>query len=384
MEMLQVFIDTSSLPRKPGRLGVKFDRLCQLANSELVKVFLSEVVFKEWTTQFSEEFYKNIHETVNALTKITNHPWVSEINNYNIVKQWKDILTISQAEAYKISELKVKEIIKKLKAEILLIDNSHGRNVMNDYFAGMPPFKTVKNREDIPDSFIFHCVKNLCVNLNSKIHCIVSDGSLKSAISGLDLTTVYGSIDEFVKSDVVEEIIKMREREIIWKSILDKAINHVKSKSKKLRDDINSLIIDELAGTFISHPEIPSDEDRAFIVSVDEPEDITLEWNETDDFGPGLLVVPFGLKCEVSVEFPIYHSDAYSLPEDVWVHIGDHEEDDFFDAGCDLLISVEGNLAVELDMDNFEKSGIIEIKEVQIDEIIAKHVLERTDGSIFG
>lgn len=383
MEMVQIFIDTSSLPRNPGRLGVKFDRLCQLANSELVKVFLSEVVFKEWTTHFSEELYKKIHATFNALSEITNHPWVSAIENYNIVKQAKDILKISKAETYKIAELKVKEIIKKLKAEIISIDDSHGRNVLNDYFAGVPPFKTVKNREDILDSFIFHCVKDLGIKLNSQIHCIVSDRSLNSAISKLDSMTVYESIDEFVKSDIVEEIIKIRDREITWKSILEQAIDYVKSKSKKIKDDINSLIIDELAGTFISHPEIPSDDNNAFIVLVDDPEDITLEWDDIEDFGPGLLLVSFDLKCKVSVEFSIYHSDAYSMPEGVWVHIGDHEEDDFFDAGCDLLISVEGNLAVELDMDKFEESKIIEIKEVEIDEIMDKHVIERTDGSIF-
>jgi hypothetical protein len=51
---------------------------------------------------------------------------------------------------------------------------------MEDYFGGAGPFTSTKNRNDIPDSFIWQAVCDLADN-KERVHFIANDGELFKA-----------------------------------------------------------------------------------------------------------------------------------------------------------------------------------------------------------
>lgn len=80
----------------------------------------------------------------------------------------------------------------------------HGETVLKAYFQGLPPFKETKNRNDIPDAFIWQTVLELCVRYG-KIHFIVKDGGLFQACRDTEQIIPHSSLKTFFQHPEVKE-----------------------------------------------------------------------------------------------------------------------------------------------------------------------------------
>jgi len=386
MTSFSVFLDTSSLPRHPDRLGMRFQRLCDLSRIGVVKIFFSEVVLNEWASQMKEEFENTINQGHTSIKQVLSHSWSEGIQDINVIKEVEKILTDAKANTHDISNEKVQELIKMMDAEVLSVEDHHGRHVIISYFVGEPPFKKIKNREDFPDAFIFQCAKDLIKKLNDKLlHCIIADKGLNKTISSIDGTFLYRSIHEFVKSKEICEAIKGLDRELAWQEYFRHTKQALSKLSKKIKGELEYLIDEKLPYAPIHHGDIPSDDGEAMITGVYDLTEIKFDWNNIDDFGPGAVLVPFSFTCEANVEFPIYHGNAYSVPEGVKVHYGDHEADYCFDAEGTLKLYVEGLTAININIDFTDSNKALKFEDLTIDieEIEEKQILTRDDFSIF-
>ena len=64
--------------RNPAYLGAGYERLCQLVNSHVVTVYLSEVVIEEWASQMKKGFFESIDNLEMSLRKSLRHIWFTD------------------------------------------------------------------------------------------------------------------------------------------------------------------------------------------------------------------------------------------------------------------------------------------------------------------
>jgi hypothetical protein len=268
-------------------------------------------------------------------------------------------------------------------AIILQTKNHHGINVINDYFEGNPPFKNKKNRDDFPDAFIYQCVKDLIRKDVYEIHCITNDNNFGEALLKLNRVQVYKSINNFLKSETLASAIKAIKEELEWNETLAVLKPLMPSLSDEIKNRLEELYVDDVKYKYIEHAEIPSDNNEALIEGVYEAIDITIEWDELESIGPGIITLPFSITCEADLEFPVYHANAYTVPEGVQVSYGDHEADQFFEAYGNVTLLIDGIMSLEFESEKIVGTELPNIKNLQIEEIKI-HVVEKgEDGSIF-
>lgn len=110
---------------------------------------------------------------------------------------------------------------------------------------------------------------------------------------------------------------------------------------------------------------------------VGESEELIVDWNEAEDYGPGEFRVPFSCAAEVSLSFYVFYADAYVLPDDIHVSWGDPDETKFFEAEATATVQVAGHLTVTLydwpDSDDFD---------VSIDNISTISLVENENGDV--
>jgi len=378
MPTLKVFVDTSSLPRHPNHLGADFERLCRLAKSKIVKIYLAQVALEEWKSHFAEDFHKIAAEAVSHFERFLRHPWSVEVKDRDKIEKAGAKIRKTLNQAATISETKFKGILQQTRAEILPVAPQHGLQVVQDYFAGHPPFQKAKSREDFPDAFVFQSAKELADNLNEDLHCIVNDKNLRNNLSQVTRVVVYSSISEFIQSEAVSNAVSQQRSERTWRKVIAQLPEVLPRHSRYLTDELGRLLVDKLVWSRVSHPQIPDDNKEGLVLSVNEPTDVQFEWDKIKNYGPGLAVLPFSLECEVLLTFSVFRGDAFSVPDGVWVEYKDPEEHHYFDAQGDVRLSVKGDLAVRMPV-SFPPN----IASVEIDKITHAEVLEQGNGSVF-
>lgn len=381
MTTIPVFIDTSSLPRHPGRPGAAFERLKQLTNDGIVKVYLSDVVIKEWRSQLEAELSENIEKAKTAIVRVAKHPWAVELDKDGVFNSASSLLSISPDKLEDLSGQKVNEILQTIQAELQPVKEHHGNLVIDSYFAGVLPFKSRKSREDFPDAFIFECAKDI-KNSVENLHCVVADSTLSKALSQIEGVILYGNIKDFVQSEIIVSITIQQEKERNWQAVL----GIIKATLHERKEELDKEVLDqyfEAIKPWVYHSRIPDDNNEAYVSSVDEPTNIEFDWEKIQDFGSGLITLPFSLECPASIEFSVFRGDAFTIPDEVWVEIVDPEEQHYFDASGMVDIQVSGTLSILFDTENLSPDVFPEIEEVKINEIIKQEIIEDINGSIF-
>jgi hypothetical protein len=377
---IHVFIDTSSLPLHPKHVGVGFERLCQLVRDKVVRVYLSAVVVKEWQSHLVQDFENVVDETSKPFKKLLKHPWAQELPNKNLFQEAAELL--GSLNPSDIANRGFQDLLAQLQPNILQIGAHHGQSITDDYFSGAPPFQRVKNRDDIPDAFIYHSAKDLVSQLGD-LYCVIADNNLRGKLAQIQNISVYSKLDDFVASELITSLVSKQLQEQNWRSYFLQLPSELSSQIKYLSSELHELLTDELAFSEISHPKIPDDNNMARVVFVDEPKNIEFDLTSIKDFGPGLITVPIVFDCDASIDFSVYRGEAYDVPEGVWVNYGDPELDHYFDAGGSVNLSVSCVLSIRLDFERLLPGNKVQINSVKIDHIESVEVSETESGTIF-
>ena len=383
MSIINIFMDTNILPREPSKFdNVLLKRLCTLSESKILQIYLSEVVGLEWKTQLKEKMEEDVKTAIAASHQLKKNSWFNELDGSYALNEADNYLKKVLPEIQNIVERKVGATLKDMSANIVPIKEHHGCNVINDYFNGNPPFKDAKSREDFPDSFIYQCVKDLVSKKDFEIQCITADKNLESALLTLTGVSVHKSIYDFLQSKTTEEITKKLKVELRWR----KTFANLKPTLPKLKGSIKKMLetklVDEVTHKYVEHPEIPSDDNEALIDGIYEIIDLAIEWNGIKNIGPQIITVPFSITCDADLEFPVYHMNAYNVPDGVHVSYGDHEEDYYFYASGRVTLQIDGIASLEFDTEE-EGDELPDLIDIQLEEMEIRIVQKGFDGSIF-
>lgn len=377
--MLNVFIDTSAL----YSFGAAFDRLQYLVSIDVVRVFLSHIVVREWTSHLDADFRRSIEATKSNLNDLMKDPCLTEIERPELFNEVNEYLSELLFRTSDISQRKIESLLAQLQAQVMPFENAHGTVIIDSYFNGNPPFRSKKNRQDFPDAFILENAKDTIKRVGTPLHCVVADGPLTSALSSIDGVILHNSIRDFVQSEDVKSLASEKEQERIWLSIFERIQDNLSSASEEVEGSLERLLLEKLPGERVEHNQIPDDNNEAIISGLYEPENIQLDWEAVENYGNGIVILPFTCEVKASIEFFVFRADAYDVPNEIWVDFQDPETHHYFDAGGEVILDVSGTIELRCKIEEPKEGELPTITDIFINEIENISILEESDGKIF-
>jgi len=344
--MIHVFLESSTLPANPDTPGQLHDRLVYLANEGDLTIHVSDVAIREWKSHLmAGEELANVEK---ALQKLLRQPIAGKLKNHSAMEGiWKQTIDTMPAEIAAEVEKLAKEFIGKSAYIVEPVKASDTTDMWDTYFAGTGAFQFPKNRKDIPDSFIYSAAKRITAALKGeKLHFIVNDKNLRSALAKVPGILTYEDLRQFIESDVAAPLFTKAEVSQPWDENQDAVLGFLQANMGTFADQIRSYVEENLPGSEVNG-DIPSDNGDANVSSVQEISDITIHWDNRNEVGPGWLFVPFSVDCELELDFSVYRSDVFHVPDWVHVDMGDFEEDYYFDASGCRLATVHGELLLQ-------------------------------------
>lgn len=372
-----VVIDTNNLPRNAAAPSAAFRRVTKLVEEGVIKVEMPFVIAEEWRTQQTGHLRKQLQKSEEALKDVLEGGYLQGHAEVQNLTRSIDAIRRTTPDVEALSRRALERLLGQLRTEVTPIATTHGSKVIDAYFKGSAPFSVVKSRKDFPDAFIYEAVSDFTGDDQPKSLVVVTaDGNLSKHLSALPDVTCVASLEQLVESDQVRQLTLEIALEARWRGDLPNIVGTVRQNAEAPLStvDFRNSFVDSVAGHTVYHQTIPSDDGEATISQVDDPDDLEIEWDDIEDYGPGLFRVPFSCTSEVLLGFPVYYSEAYSQPDHIMVQWSDPEETRSFEAEAYANAKVRGFLSIELDewpgamaAANFAVS-VDEISQIELDE----------------
>lgn len=367
--MIHVVLDTNIYRSNPNRDNLHFKALERLSKNGVIRVHIPYVVLREFQTQQREIYSKDLAKAVSGLSGLSRKQldkgMLDKLNDIKseLEKESEDILSSAESQ--------ISNWAKSIGANIypLCIDQTNA--ALEAYFQGAPPLKSVKNRDDIPDSFIVQSIYKL-FSETKEIHVVAGDEKVRDAFSNEDAIFTYASLSEFIESEHIQN--ELKDLDLIENiGPIVEAIEQFENDSSDITNFISNNLGEAIVWKTFTHPSIPDDNNEATVNSYGEAEDVELDFEEIGYYGNGQFGIPFSAKIVVLADYYIFKSDYYCMdPEREHVpSVTDHNKH-YFEAEEEFELCVSGLVSIGVDRDsiNFDdfSESIVE-DSFKIDEI---------------
>jgi len=306
--MIHVVLDTSIYRGKPRLDSPEFKALGYLAKKECVCIHIPYVVEQEFVSHLYHEHVKKVDRTVKSLSGLINHKKANEM-----VPELSQSLDKIKDNKEELSEETKEEFIAWLDSTGAIrydFSDTEAIDALNAYFYGKAPLKQPKNRNDIPDSFIYQSVKTLYDKYGDSLHFVVNDGNLRSACEA-DGVTVYESLSDFIAIDEAKECLKNALIDDNKGVVSQHLMQYAQTNTNDIIDKIESLLLgDEYR--LIYGDSVPGESNEIYVSGVDKPHTLDIT-DGVEHYGEGLFVLYFTALVEFTYEFAVYRSEAYDL-----------------------------------------------------------------------
>lgn len=348
--MIQLVFDTSALLAAPYYARAEFSTLKSFVDEGYLKVNLSTIVKREYLENLKKDCSDKFGCLNRSLGKINRSYFInsSDIDNF--------MEAISRIEEEAIEGIEgdfYSSFLCKFEINILEIKPDHPDEVFDKYFKGQEPFKSTKSRGDLPDAFIFESILSLANEYGQdSVVALVKDKSLSDACSKAGIK-VFGSLEDFIKSEDVTRIINKRELEHEGSKKRD-FLSYL-CENKFIESFFYEKHVDELENITIESPKIPSDCNTAIVTGLYFPEDIDSNYDALIPYGDNKFGVPVTFKILVSATFFIFKADYYSGHYSFGVTDWNNH---YFNAEAEFLLKVECTVFVDASNIDFKQEVI--------------------------
>jgi len=361
--MIHLFLDTSILRQDPRRRKAGFKSLERLARLEHVLIHVSDIVRREFVSQQIEQYDEHISKISSGLSGLKRKPLPNQlISELGLFNNTFDVL---RSQVYTFLEEDFNSWAQLHHVEIHQIQQNHATRVIQSYFEGQPPFKSKKNRLDIPDAFIWQVALDLLEEVDS-LYIVVADGAILDACNNIATITAFASIDDFIVSDVCAPLLK----EANTTENVEKVLKLLKADQRVLISMIEHVLDTGLNGEQVISSAIPDDNSEGRIWGASNFEGITAKLNEIQYYGDGVFIIPFHTKSDAEITYALFKGDYYSLDEKRINHISISDlNDHYVDAEETFPIVVSGLLSVTVTLEELAKG---ELEDNILQQIIAE------------
>jgi rRNA-processing protein FCF1 len=349
-------LDTSIYRKDPKREKGGFRALKRLCRGQKIKLYIPEVVKREFVSQQRiavEDDIRRIFTAAKSITRITK----SEKLKHYAQRTIKEADVMAPRVGARV-RMEFKEWADECHAEALSIRPKHGNRVMDDYFDGNPPFSSPKHRDDIPDSFIFQSIVDLASG-HETVYVIANDGGLFNAVEKIKNIKTFKELDEFTSIKECQEALATLTGEIIAENI-ERARRIIPQQSVSLAMMLDSEIIDALTYRTVHDRHFSEDSSEATISMVGDTEP-EFDFDNIEYYGGSEIGIPFKATSECTLEYPISKSEYVTMDEIESAKISVTDlNDHFFEAEREFPIGIKGTLSVEITTDHLENPDVSE------------------------
>ncbi len=354
--MINLAIDTNIFRENPTRDKTEFKALKKLITNEKVKLFMPYIIEKEFITQQVTDCKKitnELRKNINSLNvrKYPNQDYISKL-----LEETKEL----DENTCSLIQEEFDAWCMEFNVEKRPLNKEHLEVVIQNYFDGNDPFKSQKNRKDIPDAFIFQELKDI-LNEDDNLTFIVNDNFFRDSCKKISIES-YKSLEEFIKNSQIQYLLKEHE-------ITREKFTELKEFLANNNDYLESLLlfkhIKELEHQTITNYSIPSDDNIAEIMELNTPNNIEFDCMNTTYYGDDTIAIPVKFDIDVTASFTIFKSDYYSHDYDFSIEdLNKH----YYLAYNDFTLEVTATIVLTIDIDSFD--FIEDITEEVFEEII--------------
>lgn len=159
--MIHLILDTNIYRSNIMRNNAAFKTLESMLRKSFIKLHIPFFIENEFLTFFIEESESKISQSIKTLK------WLTQISYINENKKIELVSNLLNKEKI-ISHLQSSFKNWSAKNECINYELEHNscKRAIKSYFQGSPPFTKIKDRENIPDSFIFEEISDLLNKYN--------------------------------------------------------------------------------------------------------------------------------------------------------------------------------------------------------------------------
>ena len=357
MTLINIVLDTNIYRNNPSRDNLHFKALEKLSTAGLLCIHIPYVVLREFQTQQREIYSKDLAKALSGLSglsrKLFDKEVLDKLNATRIALEQDSGSILSNAEN------QITTWAGNIGAKVYPLCIDQANLALEAYFQGSPPLKSIKNREDIPDSFIVQSINKLASEFN-QIHVVAGDGKVRDAFSKQDEIKTYESLSDFIETGDVQNELKEVDLIVNIDQIVE-AIQQFESDNSEIQYSLSRDVGEAIVWKTFSDPSIRDDNHEATISSYGEAEDIELDLSNVGYYGNGQFGIPFKLKIIVMADYCIFKSDYYGIDHETEnvpsvTDLNDH----YFDAQEEFELYVSGLVSITVDRENINMSDILE------------------------
>ena len=176
--MLAIAIDTSIYKSDSKRRKPAFRALTRLVKGNVASLAMPFFVKREFVTKQQTIVGDAIKAISSAAATILDNTNQADLKAY--AQQVRDAARQLQTAFSPLIESEFDNWLTEVDADQYPITLEQAENVAKDYFTGAPPFKNLKNRNDIPDSFIWRVLLDVAKE-SGQLHFVTGDDALFAA-----------------------------------------------------------------------------------------------------------------------------------------------------------------------------------------------------------
>ena len=343
--MLSVAIDTSVYKADARRSKPAFRALTRLIKGHEAELAIPHFVKREFVTKQQETIGKALKAIADGASTIFKNT-----NNDALTKYACEALERATQQQQIFAHLVEAEFdawVVEIHAEEYPITVEQAQGAAEDYFAGNPPFKVAKSRNDIPDGFIWRSILDIARE-SGRLHFITSDDTLFSAASGHSNIVPHRKLDDFIQTSECQAAIKNLWSEILEENI-ERAHQLLRARETQITERITTLLPNALTAKNVYDELLPTDDHEAVIYDVGSISSIRLSFDDISYYGENEIGIPFDAKIDCTLEYALYKGEYYRLSHDETKYLRvENRNEHYFGIEDDRTIEASGVLTLRL------------------------------------
>lgn len=363
--MIHVALDTSGIGKNRNQKNASYKALKRLVEANQLTIHIPYVVKRELETQ-EVAYYLNEYRAVkDNLRKFLKVPKSKEI--HEITLSINEQIENAEQKILEDAQIFSRSWLDGLHSQIQELDVSQTIQALEAYFNGLAPLTTIKNREDIPDSFICRGIERIKSNLES-LTIIANDKKIIKSFENSINYKIFKNIDDFIASPKIQE--KLKGLDIIEKETVDLTnfINKFEKINPIIHNYLESNISEELWQVTINLDSIDNGDDEATITSAYDGENIKVNFDEPIHYGNNQLGYYFELQVEAEIEYFMNIHDTYShLDDDILMNMT-YWNDYISKVSRTAQLHVSGVISIQIIINQIDSAIFSDLKHSDLDE----------------
>ncbi len=348
-----IFLDTSIFESENFFKGRNLLHICELSKNELIEVKITDITYNEIINRIKENIQKSQASFKKAYSLINGDGKLfKNIDEFLIYYNFPKIENEDLLNRFK---TKLDEFIKDNLIEIIDSNISNLKEVFENYFNVLPPFKEGKKKSEFPDAFTYSTIKEWSILNKTYSYFISIDGDFEL------LTT-----DNINCSYNLTSIIDLITREIDEKhteyidTIFDKYTEKVIfALEENFENNLMEAVYDEISNDpFYEEPEIDLPYDINAQIKYVSLNELNINTNFSYE-------IESEINFAVDVEYIDYSMGFYDKEDGIWYGEEKINQTKHFSATVISIAEFWYNLEDEYDeyytMSDFKIKNIVEI-----------------------